>query len=161
MGLIIVGVGTSWKTLRTTKVSLPAISVALLTALFISIYSTIDGAAARMVNPLTYVLWSVGLSALFAAPFIVLRYGARLAALELKENWTRILLVGFLMVATYGAVLFTYSIGSVTYAGSIREVSIVFGALLGWRFLGEGMGMSRVAGALLISIGIIVIATLG
>jgi drug/metabolite transporter (DMT)-like permease len=161
IGLMIVGAGASWKMLASTKLSFPGIAAALLTALCISIYSTIDGAAVHIADPPTYASWLFGLSALFSAPFILWRYGTRMAALELQENWPSILLVGFLLVITYGAVLIAYSLGPVSYVGSVREVSIVFGALSGWRFLGEELGLTRTIGAILIFAGIIVIAALG
>ncbi|HLZ56638.1 MAG TPA: EamA family transporter [Ktedonosporobacter sp.] len=161
VGLMVVGAGASWKTLRATTLSLPAIGVALLTATFISIYGAIDGAAVHLVDPRTYVIWVFGLAALFVTPFIMHRYGAQLATKQLREQWPRILLVGVLIVITYGMVLFAYTMGRVSYAGSIREVSIVFGALMGWRFLGEGLGLMRTIGALLIFAGIVVIALWG
>lgn len=161
IGLMLVGAGASWKRLASTKLSFSGVAVALLTALCISIYSTIDGRAAHLANPLTYASWLFGLSALFSAPFILWRYGVKQAALELQENWPRILLVGFLLVISYGAVLFAYSLGPVSYVGSVREVSIVFGVLLGWRYLGEELGLTRTIGAILIFVGILVIAALG
>src|SRR5579859_5643699 len=45
IGLIVVGAGASLRTLNVTSSSFPAIAVALLTALCISIYGAIDGAA--------------------------------------------------------------------------------------------------------------------
>jgi len=67
------------------------------------------------------------------------RYGTRQAVIELKDHWLRIIVVGFLIIITYGAVLFAYSMGHISYVGSIREVSIVFGALMGWRFWEKGL----------------------
>ncbi|MBO0779073.1 MAG: EamA family transporter [Ktedonobacteraceae bacterium] len=161
IGLVVVGSGAFWQKLSVTRLSFAGIGVALLTAVCISIYSAIDGAAMRVANPLTYTVWIFSLSALMAAPFITLRYGTQLAIAELRANWSRIIVVGLLMLVTYGAVLFAYSLGRVSYTGSIREVSIVFGALMGWRFLGEGFGLIRIIGAVLIFAGIIIIATLG
>ena len=161
IGLVTVGTGASWKTLSISKLSLPSIIVALFTATCISVYSTIDGAAVSLANPLSYTIWVCGLPALFAAPFIILRHGTRLAVIELKERWLHILTVGFLIIITYGAVLFAYSMGRISYVGSIREVSIVFGALMGWHFLGEKFGLVRVIGAELIFAGIAMIAILG
>ncbi len=161
IGLMTVGAAASWKTLSTTRLSLSSITVALFIALCISVYSVIDGAAVSLVNPLSYAIWIFGLSPLFASPFILLRYGTRQAVIELKEHWLRIIVVGFLIITTYGAVLFAYSMGHISYVGSIREVSIVFGALMGWRFLGERFGLVRVIGAGLIFAGIAIIAILG
>ena len=71
------------------------------------------------------------------------------------------MLVGILTLVTYALVLQAYALGRVSYAGAVREVSVVFAALVGWRWLGEGFGGWRVAGALLIFAGILVIAIAG
>jgi drug/metabolite transporter (DMT)-like permease len=46
----------------------------------------------------------------------------------------------------------------VSYAGALREVSIVFAALAGWKLLGEPLGRVRVIGSLVIFAGIVLIA---
>ena len=69
--------------------------------------------------------------------------------------------MGVLTQLTYLLVLQAYAIGRVGYAGAIREVSVVFAALVGWRWLGEGFGSLRTAGAALIFAGILVIALVG
>lgn len=61
----------------------------------------------------------------------------------------------------YTIVLFVYSRGTVAYTAAGREISIVFGALIGWRYLGEGLKTARVFGALLIFGGIATIAIWG
>jgi drug/metabolite transporter (DMT)-like permease len=45
--------------------------------------------------------------------------------------------------------------------GAVREVSVIFAALAGWRWLHEPMGRRRLAGAILICAGILVIALAG
>ncbi len=161
IGLMTAGAASSLITLSAMKLSLYSIIVALFIATSISVYSVIGGAAVSLANPLSYAIWIFGLSPLFASPFILLRYGTRQAVIELQEHWLRIIVVGFLIIITYGAVLFAYSMGHISYVGSIREVSIVFGALMGWRFLGERFGLVRVIGAGLIFAGIAIIAVLG
>jgi drug/metabolite transporter (DMT)-like permease len=70
-------------------------------------------------------------------------------------------LVALLSLGTYAIVLYVYTVARVGYAGSIREVSIVFAAVAGWRFLGERFGAVRTVGAVLIFCGILSIAILG
>jgi drug/metabolite transporter (DMT)-like permease len=57
--------------------------------------------------------------------------------------------------------LYAYSFAPISYSGAIREVSVVLGALAGWRFLGENLGSFRVIGAFIIFSGILIIALLG
>ena len=64
------------------------------------------------------------------------------------------------MVA-YLFALFAYKIAPLSYSGAIREVSVVIGAFLGWRLLGEKMGGMRVLGALVIFVGILIITIFG
>jgi drug/metabolite transporter (DMT)-like permease len=69
--------------------------------------------------------------------------------------------VGLLQCVSYMAVLYVYSRAPVSYAGAIRESSIVLGALAGWLWLGEGFGMRRVGGAVLMFAGVLLIALAG
>jgi len=70
-------------------------------------------------------------------------------------------LAGVLGVLAYLMAVFSYSIAPLSYAGSIREVSVVFGALAGWWFLKERLGAVRMLGAVIIFIGIVIIARFG
>ncbi len=161
LGLIVVG-GKSWWSLRKKAVlTSSAIVLALGTAFCISVYSAIDGAAVRRVDPLPYTVVILGLSAVLITPIVLMRYGGQGAIAEWRMNWLRIILVGILSQLSYMLVLQVYSIAHVSYAGAIREISVVIGAFLGWRLLGEDFGMVRVVGAVLIFAGIVVIAVAG
>ncbi len=135
---------------------------ALLTGLLISIYSAIDKVGVRYVDPLPYlylflfVTW-VALAAQWLNP-------ARRVALreELQPNpkvrllWA--LLVMLLGSAAYGLVLAALRISPVSYVSPVRELSVVIGAWIGVRFMGEKGGRLRVMAAALVAAGIIVIA---
>jgi len=54
-----------------------------------------------------------------------------------------------------------FSRARVSYAGAVREVSIVFAALAGWWLLGERFGPLRTAGSVLIFVGILLITVAG
>lgn len=160
-GLIVIG-GTGWWRLR--KIAAPgsgAMLLALGAALCISIYSAIDGAAVQHVAPLPYTVLVIGLSALFVAPVVFLRYGGSVVIAEVRAHGPRIVVVGLLMLLTYMLVLLAYTLTRVSYGGAVREVSVVFAALLGWRLLGEDFGNVRLLGALLIFVGILIIAVGG
>lgn len=162
MGLLLLGllvVGGAFG--RTGRPSRSAVVAALGVALCISVYSAIDGAAVQIAAPITYTVFEFIASALLMAPLMLRRYRPDAIAREWRANWRRIVLVGLLMMLAYGLVLLAYSRGHVSYAGAIREVSVVFAALIGWRWLGEGFGRARLAGALLIFAGILVIALAG
>ncbi|HEX5506308.1 MAG TPA: EamA family transporter [Thermomicrobiales bacterium] len=162
-GLLVVGSGAGGGTGKGLLAALrgPGIVSALGVALCISIYSTIDGAAVRFVPPAPYLVLVMGLTTALVTPLVLTRYGGRAAAAEWRANWPRIVAVGVLTLLTYLLVLRAYSIAPVNYAAAIRETSIVFAALIGWRWLGEGFGARRTAGAALIVAGIVTIAVLG
>jgi drug/metabolite transporter (DMT)-like permease len=80
---------------------------------------------------------------------------------ELKLQPGRFLITGFLGVVAYLIALYAYSFAPVSYSGAIREVSVVLGALAGWRFLGEKLGSLRLVGAFIIFSGILIIALFG
>jgi drug/metabolite transporter (DMT)-like permease len=61
-------------------------------------------------------------------------------------------------VVAYLLALIAYSFAPLSYSGAIREVSVVIGAFLGWRFLEEPMGGTRLLGSMTIFAGILVIA---
>ena len=161
LGLVMVGGNTWWSLRKTTVLSGSGIGLALGVALCISIYSAIDGAAVRIVAPLPYTVLVISLSTVFITPVILVRYGGRAAAAEWRTNWFRIVIVGILMLLSYMLVLQTYAIAHVSYAGAIREISVVFAAFIGWRWLGEDFGLLRLLGASVIFVGILVIAIAG
>jgi drug/metabolite transporter (DMT)-like permease len=146
---------------KTTALSTSGIVLALSVALCISIYSVIDGAAVHIVAPLPYTVLVISLSTVFITPMILLRYGGHVAVAEWRANWFRIVIVGILMMLSYLLVLQTYAIAHVSYAGAIREISVVFAAFIGWRWLGEDFGLLRLVGASVIFVGILVIAFAG
>jgi len=161
LGLVVVG-GKVWWTLRkAAKFSTNALGMALGVALCISIYTTIDGAAVQHVNPLPYTVIVIALTAVIISPVVLLHYGKTAIIEEWRANWPRIALVGIFTLLAYILALKSYTIIRVSYAGAIREVSVVFAALLGWRLLDEELGAIRLVGSGLIFSGILVIALAG
>ncbi len=163
LGLMVVGSG-GWSTSRKTgkvTVGVGALLAALAVAFFISIYTVIDGAAVKFADPSPYTVLVLGLSAVLTAPAVLARYGRRAMFAEWRANWPRIVIVGVLMMVTFLLVLHAYSLARVSYAGAIREISVVFAALAGWWWLDESFGLLRTIGALFIFSGILVIAIAG
>jgi len=58
-------------------------------------------------------------------------------------------------------VLQALQLSYVSYVGSVREMSVVFGAFLGSALLREGYGRLRVFASLLVFLGILVIGVAG
>jgi drug/metabolite transporter (DMT)-like permease len=103
----------------------------------------------------------IALTVLFITPAVVMRYGNTAIVDELRVNWMGITLVGLFTLLAYILALKAYTIARVSYAGSVREISVVFATIVGWRWLGENFGTIRLIGAMFIFAGILVIAFAG
>jgi drug/metabolite transporter (DMT)-like permease len=161
IGLMVVG-GSSWWTRRgSATVSAAGVGAAFGVALCISVYSVIDGAAVRLMAPAPYTELVFGLTAVCITPAILARYGYGTVATVWRAHWKGIGCVGLLMLLTYMLVLQAYVVARVSYVGALREVSVVLAALAGWRWLKESFGAVRTIGAILIFLGMLVIAMAG
>ncbi len=134
---------------------------ALGVALCISVYSLIDGIAVRRAAPAPYTVAVLGLTALLLAPVVLVRQRPAAVLAEGRRQWPRAVAAGALMVLAYMLVLRAYTLERLAYAGAVREVSVVLAAVVGWRWLGESFGPRRVAGAIAVFAGILVLALFG
>jgi drug/metabolite transporter (DMT)-like permease len=159
-GLTIIG-ATSLFQNHAGKPQFRGIAIALSVALVISIYTVIDGFAVKNGPALQYGLSLFILVPLLTSPLIVRHYGLGHLVGALRAQPARLVLVGILGVIAYMFALFAYSIAPVNYSEAIREVSVVMGAFAGWYFLGEKMGKIRILGAVVIFVGIVMIAIFG
>jgi drug/metabolite transporter (DMT)-like permease len=159
-GLILTGTSSliqNWTNLPNIK----GIIAALATAFFISVYTFVDGIAVKRGPALPYGLLMFTLIPLWSTPFVLRSYGWAQLIGEWKVQPVRFLIAGFLGVLAYLIALYAYSFAPISYSGAIREISVVLGALAGWRFLGENLGSMRVAGAIIIFFGILIVALFG
>jgi drug/metabolite transporter (DMT)-like permease len=130
-GLMVIGSSRWWEIRRQGLGSLSGVGLAALVALFISIYSAIDGSAVKFAEAVPYTVLVFNLTSLFAAPVLFKLYGWRLMRAEWQNHGRSAIVIGGLSLLAYMLVVVVYSIAPVSYAGAIREVSIVFGALAG------------------------------
>ncbi len=154
LGVFIVGQGK----LRFARANIQGVLPALAIALCISIYSVIDAAAVRMMSAAPYSVLIIGLIGLFFTPVVLRKHGALALRSEWRMHWRTILAVGILHTLAYLLVLEVYATSRVSYAGALREISVVFGALAGWKWQGEAFGGIRVLGAMLIFLGVVALA---
>lgn len=156
-GLMIVGSSKWWSARKNGIGSAVGVGLACLVALTISIYSVIDGAAVKLTDAASYTVLVFVLTAIFAIPVIFKLYGWQAVKAEGRTHWLRAAAIGCLSLISYMLVLITYTFAPVSYAGAIREISIVFGALAGWLWLKESFGLVRAIGAVVIFAGILII----
>ena len=135
----------------------PGVRYALLTGLTISGYSVWDKVGINYVNPLLYMyLLSLG-TALGLAPYMIWKHGSRAIKHELVFNMFPIITSGLLTFGTYAIILSVLQLSQVSYVSPAREIGIVFSVLLGAIVLKEPMGIGRITGSLVITIGVFLI----
>jgi drug/metabolite transporter (DMT)-like permease len=129
---------------------------ALLTGCTITAYSLVDKVGVKSVKPAVYIYFIFLIPLIFLTPYMLVRKRGALKP-EWRLNKGTIMAVGFLVAFTYLLVLFAMQTSNVSYVVAVREVSIVFSALFGVIWLGEGHRQSRFTGAFLIALGVIFI----
>jgi drug/metabolite transporter (DMT)-like permease len=159
-GLILTGTSSLIQNRRNLP-NIKGIAAALVTALFISVYTFVDGIAVKRTPSLPYGLLMFTLIPVWSTPIVLKRYGWLQVIGEWKVQPGRFLITGFFGVLAYLIALYAYSFAPISYSGAIREVSVVLGALAGWYFLNEKLGSVRVIGAFIIFFGILTIALFG
>ena len=134
----------------------PAAALALLTGVMIAGYSLVNKVG---VGTLPVLLWAFLVQTLDALLLlIVLRVRGSLEWPRPGSPRWRAAAIGVLMLASYLAILSALTLAPVSYVVAGREVSIVVTALAGSLILHERHSRRRVAGALVIFAGLVVLA---
>lgn len=129
---------------------------AILTGSAIASYSLVDKVGVTTVHPPVYIYLMLVGTFLLLTPFVLVGQRATLMR-EWTANRNSILIVGFLSNFTYLMILFAMRMSKVSYVSAVREVSIVFSALFGILWLDEAHARIKLAGALLIALGVVLI----
>jgi drug/metabolite transporter (DMT)-like permease len=141
-----------------TRTELPAIAVASLTGLTIASYTVVDGLGVRAAHdPFAYA----GLMFALQGPVfpLVALFRRPVARWRDRTVLGRGLLAGALSVLAYGIVLWAQARAPLAEVAAIRETSVIFAALIGMTFLKERFGARRIAAAVVIAAGIVLICT--
>jgi drug/metabolite transporter (DMT)-like permease len=130
---------------------------ALFTCLTIVIYTLIDGfGVRRSQSSLGYIVW---LFVIDGVPFFALTWQRRRAELlrYVGRHWPAGLGAAAMSTLAYGIVI--WAMGHSAFAGvaSLRETSVVFAAAIGSLFMGESFGRWRIAAAVLVAAGNVLI----
>ena len=142
---------------RTRDGAMKGIQFALATGLTIGAYTLIDASGVRAVtDPYSYVLWffvAHGVSVLTTAP------GIRGAAVirAARRQWRLGILAASLSILSYGAAMLAFRFGGTARLAALRETGVLFGIILAVVFLGEKLSARRLAAALLIAGGAILL----
>jgi len=134
-----------------------SILFALFTCLTIVLYSLIDGFGVRRSHSsLGYIAW---LFVIDGFPFVIItwRHRGQLLWTYVARHWHAGLGAAVMSTLAYGIVV--WAMGQTAMAGvvSLRETSVVFAAAIGSLFMGESFGPWRIAAAVLVAAGNVLI----
>lgn len=127
--------------------------LALLTGLFVSSYSLIDGIGARRAgSAIGYAAWLFVFEGL---PFVVGTAIVRRRDLRaiVRSCWKLGLLGGVISTLGYTIVIWAMSVGGLAQTIALRETSVVVAALIGIGLMKEGSGVRRIAAAAIVVVG--------
>jgi len=134
-----------------------AIGFALFTALTICAYSVVDGIGARLsTNPNAYSLWLFIGIAVVMLPYAIYRDGPDVIP-AMRRFWRRGFAGGALQLLSYGIAILAMTAAPIAIVATLRETSVLFGAVIAVVVLKEPLRAARVVAACLIVCGLILI----
>jgi uncharacterized membrane protein len=164
IGLVVVGIFViSMSDFRLHSLFHPSQSVspqpylfAMIAAVAGSVYSVLDKVCVQMTHPVFYC-WLINFL-MCAEMGLYSLFQKRNGLLKVLGQWKKeIFLIAILQNASYLLVLAAMQMSKVSYVVAFRQVSALFGAGLGIFILKESQWKSRMAGALILTLGLILI----
>ena len=158
--VLVVGglVGITLTGQRTSTRDLPGTVTALATGGAIAAYTVVDGLAVSGGAPvLAYAGWLFLLQSWAVPALAVVRRGRSLTG-PLRRQTLSGLAGGAVSLAAYGLVLLAQTSGALAAVAALRELSIAVGVVLGATVLHERDARARVAPALVLTVGAVVLA---
>ncbi len=132
---------------------------ALLTALFSAFYSVNDSIGVNYVFPFLFIYLAYFVSSITYLPIVFSKDNHK----DIKNEWllnkNSILISAFIAFLSYMLVLFAFRIDNVSYVVALRQLSIVFGVILGSFVLKEKYGKVRFVVTMLMLVGFFLVAT--
>jgi drug/metabolite transporter (DMT)-like permease len=132
-----------------------ALGWAVATAIGIALYNVTDARGVRLApDPLTFIVWLFLLDPIaITITALLFRREELRRALALK--WRYGVAAGALSILSFGSALYGFSLTETAKVSALRETSVVFAAAMGTLFLGESFGTRRLAFALLLGAGLV------
>ncbi len=131
-------------------------ALAISTAILITAYTLVDGVGVRLSeNGFSYIYWLFTLNGI---PLLIIGLISK-DGLRKKETYTfrSGIAAGVFATSSYAIVVWSMQFIEIAYVSSIREISIVFAAIIGMLFLFEKNAKSRIIPSILIVSGISVV----
>ncbi|WP_321904264.1 EamA family transporter [Paraburkholderia tropica] len=135
-----------------------SVPYALLTGLFIAVYSIVDGLGARAAgNALSYIMW---VYLLWNVPQFLIVCKLRGGAAQMftsKAAVARGMLAGVLALVAYCFVIEAFRFLPIAMVSALRELSSIFAVLIGWLFMKEQLTARRMIACALVTCGAVLI----
>ena len=131
-------------------------ALAISTAILITAYTLVDGVGVRLSeNGFSYIYWLFTLNGI---PLLIIGLISK-DGLRKRETYTfrSGIAAGVFATSSYAIVVWSMQFIEIAYVSSIREISIVFAAIIGMFFLFEKNAKSRIIPSILIVSGISVV----
>jgi drug/metabolite transporter (DMT)-like permease len=136
-----------------------SIAFALATGLVIAAYTLWDNKGVTVVTPVLYSWCTEFFQLSLFAPIVLGSVQRRNDVARIfREQRLPTLVIAVLSPGAYILVLIALTLAPVSYVAPAREISILFGAVLGLRLLGESDPARRLAGAAAIAAGVAALA---
>jgi drug/metabolite transporter (DMT)-like permease len=142
---------------RVARLSGTGVACALATAGFIGAYTVTDAAGARVAgSPHGYALWLFLLDGI-SAMTLALWWRGRAVLATARTDWRPALAAGGMALAGYWLVIWALTLAPAATVAALRETSVVIAALIGTFLLNEPMGAWRVAAAVVVAVGAVML----
>lgn len=139
----------------------PALALALVTGAFVALYTTFDAWGIRVTaDPFTFLAWFFMIDGVFI-PALTFRRWRGLAPAQMASLLKRGVFGALVAYFSFGGIMLATRIDRVGEAAALRETSVVFAALIGWRVLGEKTGRVQLALMAVIATGAVVVEFAG
>jgi len=135
-----------------------ALFLAVLTGLFVALYTTYDAYGIRATaNPFTFLTWFFMFDGL-VMPFIAYaRWRSMVNPPAIAPLMARGVFGGLTAFLSFGSIMLATRLDKVGEAAVLRETSTVFAALIGWLVLKETVGPRRIFLMALIALGAVIV----
>ena len=159
MLLIIVGImSLAFRGGRRVGAGSKAVAYALGTAMFIAVYTVVDGLGARLAgSPHGYTASLFVLNGLMLVVLLYLRRRPVAITALVGDGWKSGAVAGMMSLVAYWLVIWALSLAPMAPVAALRETSVIFAALLGAVWLKEPFGRWSVASAALVVAGIVLL----
>jgi drug/metabolite transporter (DMT)-like permease len=134
-----------------------AVLAALVCGALIGIYTVIDGQGVRLAGgELRFIAWSFFLDGIPMTLAVLWLRRGQIGAF-VRDEGARAFMGGAVATLGYAIVLWALAQGAMAHISALRETSVIFAALIGTRVLGEPFGRARVAAALVVVTGVLLL----